>query len=246
MIGAKDQPTCTLEVEHFQRIAEIDVDIKRALGEYRSGPVSREDYVRKRNALYAQRKYYKRKIKIGRLERQAEAIRTKNDKARRENEDLETILKWLEESSPPISEGQTGHFTLEDLPMATRQAFERLNPALQAAPKQAKSPPMASIKKPTDLLLRDSITTLYTFVPGNTHSLYRPMSQHVGGVSHILRQQLLEKKRQEHTHLLLQLAPTAPTLLPLAFRATPRVVPLAPLYALPQSHLLAGNRDRLV
>jgi len=77
-------------------VARLDQDIRTALQDYKAGDQSsrsrRKAYEKKRNALYAKRKYHKKLLRIQELQTQVCAIKQQNANVQQDNQRLESIL----------------------------------------------------------------------------------------------------------------------------------------------------------
>jgi hypothetical protein len=116
-----------------KKILELDREIKESLRLSKEGEQSQkaiEEYHKKRNAFYSQRKYYKKKYLMSQLLEDQKFLEEKNAAMRAENEQLESILSWatkqaqlLESVEPkpaPISSGQPSASTdPRNLPLGT-------------------------------------------------------------------------------------------------------------------------------
>lgn len=96
--------------ECTQRIRDLDGHIKQALREYQGSnrsPADRQNYIRKRNALYSQRKYHNQKLTMSKLDREIQGIKAVNTALSTQNKHLEQYLVWATaqiDELPPTDE----------------------------------------------------------------------------------------------------------------------------------------------
>jgi hypothetical protein len=91
---------CGDNVDYAAKIKELDKVIQAAFIDFNAQEATeekKEEYFRKRNALYSQRKYYRRKLKITALLREQKSLELKNSEVKVENKLLETVLAWATE-----------------------------------------------------------------------------------------------------------------------------------------------------
>jgi hypothetical protein len=160
------------KVDYAKKIQAVDLAIKDALRLFKGcgkTEKAREDYIRKRNALYAQRKYYKKKLLVNELLQQKRVLEEKNAAVRADNQNLEDILskateyvRFLETiasssaptAAPSVSTFQGQNQSVKsqsvDLFIAPKDLFERSTAAPAAATYQG---PNLSADLLTDLLL---------------------------------------------------------------------------------------------
>jgi len=163
------------------KIVDIDADIKSALHGYRRNPQNRAAYIRRRNALYAQRKYHKKKLAIVSLTREVGEIKDCNKHLGEENKAFAVILDWLE-LDPPDDRAVSA----DQLPEHVQDAFQVLTPQEEA------SQPVSDTDK--------------TPVPSKTTSQASPASReepvpNPGMPSSLSSSQQLQERLTSATHL---------------------------------------------
>jgi len=88
------------ETKTQTKLAQLDTAIRNALVNYQNSDQSataRDLYERTRNSLYSQRKYYKKKATMYRLQSQKATLMTEQGKLRQELEKLTALLAWARE-----------------------------------------------------------------------------------------------------------------------------------------------------
>jgi len=87
--------------DYAEKIKELDKTIQDAFIQFNSqrGEVkeTKEEYFRKRNALYSQRKYYRKKLATRNLYEDRKALREINAELKAQNESLEKLHAWATE-----------------------------------------------------------------------------------------------------------------------------------------------------
>ena len=92
-----ERPAGPSNEDYAAKIAELDKVIEASVNEYNSRSSTREEkeeFLRKRNALYSQRKYYRKKLKVDNLIAERDSLEQKNAALRTENGVLEKTLTW--------------------------------------------------------------------------------------------------------------------------------------------------------
>lgn len=89
--------SCDAGQDFQSKVIELDRQICQASCEYNAREATAEEraeYYKRRNALYSQRKYYKRKIRQEGLFSEKQRLEEKNNTLRDENKALESALAW--------------------------------------------------------------------------------------------------------------------------------------------------------
>ena len=91
-----------VESENYAaKIMELDQEIEDLVGRsslHEGKEEERNEFYRRRNALYSQRKYYRKKMRIERLETERDILIVKNANVRSQNETLERMVRWATET----------------------------------------------------------------------------------------------------------------------------------------------------
>lgn len=103
------------------KIAKLDREIQNALKEYRKSTKTsgeRDEYCKRRNAMYSRRKYYKRKYLANEFLRDKRFLQERNAALKAENTTLETLLKLAQEQARYYDEHSNSKFAATDPEMS--------------------------------------------------------------------------------------------------------------------------------
>jgi len=180
------------EEDYSARLQQLDTDIDNALANWKKCSQTdkeRLQYERRRNALYSQRKYYKKKVMVKALQGQMAKLESKNRQVQAQNESLEALLSWAKLQVERYElDAQSTLATLAPLSTRAPESLLSRGPLLGTVVPGASLDRIASLKRQLD----------YSLPPTSMEALLaQQRQQQVSSDGILLRAHLLQRKREQ-------------------------------------------------